>query len=252
MEKFKAKRDDDLKGVILAGGTGSRLKPLTIVTNKHLLPVYDKPMIYYPIETLKKAGITDILVVTGTAHAGDIFSLLGSGKNFGVNFTFRVQEEAGGIPQAIALAENFVGDEKFVSINGDNILFEDISSFVKEFEKGKEKSRVLIYETTKEEARKAGVAIIKGDKVVEVIEKPKEPPTNLVVIGVYMYTKDVFNVIKTLKPSQRGELEIADVHNHYIKQNSLVASKLKKDWLDAGSFEELLRANNIVASKNAK
>ncbi|MEM4256842.1 MAG: sugar phosphate nucleotidyltransferase [Candidatus Diapherotrites archaeon] len=238
-----------MKGVILAGGTGSRLRPLTIVTNKHLLPIYDKPMIYYPIETLKKAGITDIMVITGTAHAGDVFSLLGSGRNFGVKFTFKVQDEAGGIPQAISLAEDFVGNDKFVSINGDNILFEDITGFVKEFERGKEKSRVLIYETTKEEARKAGVAIMKGNKVIEVIEKPKEPPTNFVVIGVYMYTKDVFDVIRTLKPSQRGELEIVDVHNHYIKQNSLVASKLTKEWLDAGSFDELLRANNIVASK---
>ncbi len=246
VEKNQSKRGKSMKGVILAGGTGSRLRPLTTVTNKHLLPVYNKPMIYYPIETLKKAGIKDIMVITGTSHAGDIFSLLGSGKNFGVNFTFRVQEEAGGIPQAIALAETFVDNDKFVSINGDNILFEDISGFVKEFEKGKELSRVLLYETTKEEAKKAGVALLKGNKVIKVIEKPKEPPTNLVVIGVYMYTNDVFKVIRGLKPSQRGELEIADVHNHYIEKGSLVANKLTKEWLDAGSFDELLRANKIV------
>ncbi|MEK6958165.1 MAG: sugar phosphate nucleotidyltransferase, partial [archaeon] len=145
-----------MKGVILAGGFGIRLRPLTNVLNKHLLPVYNKPMIYYPIETLKQAGIKDILVITGTEHAGGVFALLGSGKQFGVNFTFRVQDEAGGIPQAIGLAEDFVGSDKFVSINGDNILFDDIKPFVQEFEKGNEKSRVLIYETTKEEAQKAG------------------------------------------------------------------------------------------------
>lgn len=238
-----------MKGVILAGGTGSRLKPLTTVTNKHLLPIYDKPMIFYPIETLKRAGIKDILVITGTSHAGDIFTLLGSGKEFGVNFTFRVQDEAGGLPQAIGLAKEFVGDDKFVSINGDNILFEDIGPFVREFEKGKEKSRILLYETTREEASKAGVAVLQGDKVTKVVEKPKDPPTNWVVIGVYMYTPHVFEIIKTLKPSARGELEISDIHNFYIKDGSLAASKLKKEWLDAGSFDELLRVNRFVGEK---
>ncbi len=238
-----------MKGIILAGGTGSRLKPLTTVTNKHLLPIYDKPMIFYPIETLKKAGIKDILVITGTSHAGEVFGLLGSGKDFGVHFTFRVQDEAGGLPQAIGLAAGFVGNDKFVSINGDNILFDDIDPFVKEFEKGNEKSRILIYETTKEEAGKAGVAVLEGEKVVKVVEKPKDPPTNWVVVGVYMYTPQVFDVIKTLKPSSRGELEISDLHNYYIKSGSLKASKLKKTWLDAGSFDELLRANRIVAEK---
>ena len=241
--------EEQMKGVILAGGFGTRLRPLTLVVNKHLLPVYDKPMIYYPIETLKKAGIKDILVVTGTEHAGDIFSLLGSGKDFGVKFTYRVQDEAGGIPQAIALAEDFVGSDKFVSINGDNILFDDIKPFVEEFAKGKEKSRVLIYETTREEAAKAGVAVLEGDRVVKVVEKPKNPPTNWVVVGVYMYTPEVFGAIKNLKPSARGELEIADVHNFYIKNGALRASRLKKEWLDAGSFDELLRVNRIVGEK---
>jgi len=221
-----------MKGIILAGGTGSRLKPLTTVTNKHLLPIYDKPMIYYPIETLKKAGA--------------IFSLLGSGKDFGVNFTYRVQDEAGGLPQAIDLAKEFVGEEKFVSINGDNIILEDISEAVNEFENGEEKSRVMLFETTKDEASKAGVAVLKGEEVKEVIEKPINPPTNWVVIGVYMYTSHVFEIIKTLKPSARGELEIADIHNFYIKTGSLKASKLKENWLDAGSFDELLRVNKIL------
>ncbi|MCR4368484.1 MAG: sugar phosphate nucleotidyltransferase [archaeon] len=241
-----------MKGIILSGGTGSRLGELTKSTNKHLLPIYDKPMIYYPIETLKQAGIRDILVITGTHHAGAIFALLGSGKNFGVNFTFRVQDEAGGLPQAIGLAKDFVDGDKFVSINGDNILFDDIGPFVREFEKGKEKSRILIYETTKEEAAKAGVAVLEGDKVTKVIEKPKDPPTNWVAIGVYMYTPHVFEIIKNLKPSARGELEISDIHNYYIKEGSLKASKLKKEWLDAGSFEELLRVNKFVGEKRGK
>jgi len=241
-----------MKGIILAGGTGSRLKPLTTVTNKHLLPIYDKPMIYYPIETLKKAGIKDILIITGTHHAGAIFSLLGSGKDFGVNFTYRVQDEAEGLPQAIGLAKEFVGKDKFVSINGDNIILEDISEAVKEFEKGKEKSRVMLFETTKEEASKAGVAVLKGEEVKEVIEKPINPPTNWVVVGVYMYTSHVFEIIKKLKPSARGELEIADIHNFYIKAGSLKASKLKENWLDAGSFDELLRVNKILGEKNLK
>ena len=238
-----------MKGVILAGGFGTRLRPLTLTVNKHLLPIYNKPMIYYPIETLKRAGIKDILVITGTEHAGGVFSLLGSGKQFGANFTFRVQDEAGGLPQAIGLAEDFVGNDKFVSINGDNILFDDIKPFVQAFESGNEKSRVLIYETTKEEASKAGVAVLDGEKVTKVVEKPKEPPTNWVVIGVYMYTQDVFKVIKGLKPSARGELEISDLHNHYIKQGSLAASRLEKEWLDAGSFDELLRVNKLVGGK---
>lgn len=241
-----------VKGVILAGGFGTRLRPLTLTVNKHLLPIYDKPMIYYPIETLKQAGIKDILVITGTEHAGGVFALLGSGKQFGVNFTFRVQDEAGGIPHAIALAKEFAGNDKFVSINGDNILFDDIGAFVKEFEKGKEKSRILLYQTTTEEARKAGVAVLEGDKVVKVVEKPKNPPTNWVAVGVYMYTPHVFEVIKNLKPSSRGELEITDIHNYYIKDGSLKASKLKKEWLDAGSFDELLRANNIVAESKKR
>src|SRR3989344_1856049 len=158
-----------MKGIILAGGNGTRLRPLTLKVNKHLLPIYDKPMIYYPIETLKNAGIKDILVITGTEHAGAVFSLLGSGKDFGVNFTFRVQDEAGGLPQAIGLAKEFAGNDKFVSINGDNILFEDIGPFVREFEKGNEKSRILLFETTKEEAQKAGVAVLEGDRVEKVV-----------------------------------------------------------------------------------
>ncbi|MEK6973435.1 MAG: sugar phosphate nucleotidyltransferase [archaeon] len=235
-----------MKGIILAGGKGSRLRPLTLVSNKHLLPIYDKPMIYYPLGTLKEAGIKDILIVSGKEHAGDVFALMGSGKEFGVKFTYKIQDEAGGIPQAISLAEDFVGNEKFVAINGDNIIFESISPFVKEFEKGKELSRVLLYKGTIEQAKKSGVAMLKGDNVLRVIEKPKEPKSTWAVIGVYMYTNDVFSVIKGLKPSARGELEISDVHNYYISKKALKASKLAKAWYDAGTVDELLEANNAV------
>lgn len=245
VDAFKA-GGEKMKGLILAGGTGSRLLPLTAVTNKHLLPIFNKPMIYYPIEMLKSAGVTDILVVTGTHHAGAIFSLLGSGKKFGVKFTFKVQDEAGGIPQAMGLAEEFVGGDRFISINGDNVVFESLRPFAQEFENGKEEARILLYETSKEEASKAGVAVLEGERVVQIVEKPREPPTNWVSVGILFLTPGVFEIIKTLKPSARGELEIADVQNEYIRRGTLKASKLKGEWLDAGSFDELVRANNIV------
>jgi glucose-1-phosphate thymidylyltransferase len=241
-----------LKGLILAGGTGSRLLPLTKVTNKHLLPVYDKPMLFYPIETLKKAGIKDIMIITGTHHAGAIFSLLGSGKDFGVNFSFRIQDEAGGIPQAIRLAKGFVGNDKFVSVNGDNILFDDLTSVFEEFKNGAEEARILLYRTTIEEAKKAGVAVLEGESVIKIIEKPEIPPTNFVSIGVLMFTPGVFDIIDTLKPSARGELEIADVQNEFIRRGTLKASKLTGTWLDAGSVEELNRVNKEVAEMSRK
>jgi glucose-1-phosphate thymidylyltransferase len=232
-----------IKGLILAGGTGSRLLPLTKAMNKHLLPVYNKPMIFYPLEALKSAGITDIMVVTGTHHAGAIFNLLGSGKDFGVKFTYRVQDEAGGIPSAIALAEGFVGNDKFVSINGDNIIFESLKPFVEEFEKGKEEARILLYKGTAEEAMKSGVAVMDGDRVTQLVEKPKEPPSNLISIGIYMFTPGVFDIIRTLNPSARGETEITHVNGEYLRRGTLKASMLKGKWLDAGDFEDLLHAN---------
>ncbi len=241
-----------MKGVILAGGTGSRLLPLTKTTNKHLLPVYDKPMIFYPLQILKDAGIKDIMVVTGTHHAGAIFQLLGSGHEYGVKFTYRVQDQAGGIPQAIGLAEAFVGDEKFVSVNGDNILFESIKPFVDEFEKGKEEARILLYKGSTEDARKSGVAVLEGDKVTKIVEKPKDPPSNWISIGVLLLTPGVFDIIKTLKPSARGELEISDVQNEYIRRGTLKASKLKSEWLDAGTIDELVRANEIVFEQDKR
>jgi glucose-1-phosphate thymidylyltransferase len=200
-------------------------------------------MIYYPIEALKSAGIKDILVITGTYHAGAIFSHLGSGKDFGVNFTYRVQDTAGGIPSAIGLAEDFVGQDKFISINGDNIIFESLAPFASEFERGDEEARIMLYTGTKEEAQKSGVAVMEGEKVVNLVEKPKTPPSNLISIGIYMYTPGVFDIIKKLKPSARGETEITEVNNAFLQRGKLKASRLKGNWLDAGDFEDLLHAN---------
>lgn len=202
-------------------------------------------MIYYPVQTLKEAGITDIMIVTGKDHAGDIFRLMGSGKDFGVKFTYKIQDEAGGIPQAIGLAKDFVGNSKFVSVNGDNILHGSIGEFAREFETGKEEARIVLYETTEEEARKAGVAVLDGEKVKGIVEKPSKPPTNWISIGVLMFTPGVFGIIEKLKPSARGELEIADVQNEYIRRGTLKASRFRGEWMDAGSFEELFRANNF-------
>jgi len=200
-------------------------------------------MIYYPIEALKSAGIKDIMVVTGTHHAGDIFALLGSGKDFGVKFTYRVQDEAGGIPSAISLAEDFIRKDKFISINGDNIIFESLKPFAEEFDKGKEEARIILYKGTLDEAKKSGVAVMQGDKVLDLIEKPPQPPSQLISIGIYMYTHGVFEIIKKLKPSARGETEITEVNREFLKKGTLKASLLKGKWLDAGDFEDLLHAN---------
>jgi glucose-1-phosphate thymidylyltransferase len=240
-----------LKGVILAGGTGSRLFPLTKATNKHLLPVYNKPMIYYPIEMLKSAGVKDILVITGTYHAGDIFSHLGSGKDFGVRFTYRVQDEAGGIPSAIGLAREFAGKDKFISINGDNIVFESLKPFADAFEKSDAEMQILLYEGTRDEAKKSGVAVCEGNKVKEVMEKPKEPKSNSIIVGIYFLSPGCFEVIEKLRPSGRGETEITDVQRHFLKQGKLRAEHLKGRWLDAGDFEDLMHAN-IETQKLAK
>ncbi|MBI4018217.1 MAG: NTP transferase domain-containing protein [Candidatus Aenigmarchaeota archaeon] len=232
-----------MKGVILAGGTAMRLRPLTLVTNKHLLPIYNKPMIFYPIETLKDAGIKDILVITGKEHAGAVFSLLGSGKEMGVNFTFKVQDEPSGIPSAIGIAEDFVGGDKFVAINGDNILTHPITRFVKEFEQGSEDARILLYKGTPEQAMKSGVAVLNGDRVVQLIEKPKSPPSTMISIGVNMYSPEAFGAIKQLKPSPRGETEITELNGYFLRKGTLKASVIDGHWLDAGTIEELMEAN---------
>lgn len=232
-----------MKGVILAGGKATRLYPLTEVTNKHLLPVFDKPMIFYPIETLKTAGIKDILVITGPEHGGAIFSLLGSGKKFGVNFTYKIQDEPVGIPSAIGLAEDFVGDDKFIAINGDNILTHSIKDFVDDFEKGQEEAMILLYKGTVEQARKSGVATLDGNRVVNLMEKPENPPTTMISIGVNMYTSSAFDVIRKLMPSARKETEITDLNGYFLKKGTLKAGIINGNWLDAGTKEELLEAN---------
>lgn len=239
-----------MKGVVLAGGLGTRLYPLTKVTNKHLLPVYKKPMIYYPIQTLVDAGIKDILIVTGGNSAGDFLKLLGNGREFGLkhlNYTY--QEGEGGIAEALSLAQHFAGNGKFVVILGDNIIEGSIKEEVKIFAKQKEGARILLKEV--DNPQRFGVAEIKGDRIIKIIEKPKDPPSNLAVTGIYMYDSYAFEIIKTLKPSGRGELEITDVNNEYIQKGMLTFGTLKGWWTDAGTFDSLIKAGNLVY-KNTK
>jgi len=239
-----------MKGVILAGGTGSRLDPLTKVTNKHLLPVYNKPMIYYPIESLIKAGIKDIMIVSGKGHAGDFLELLGSGQKFGARFSYAVQEEAGGIAQALNLARNFVDNEKVIVYLGDNILQDDITEAVEKFKQVTMGARIFLKKVENPEAY--GVALINDkNKIQNIIEKPKKFVSDMAVVGVYMYDNQVWDIIKTLKPSGRGELEITDVNNFYIKQGTMHYSILKGWWGDCGeSIDTWLQANNLVAQTN--
>jgi len=239
-----------MKGVVLAGGLGTRLYPLTKVTNKHLLPIFNKPMIYYPIKTLVDAGIKNILIVTGGNSAGDFLKLLGNGKEFGlkhINYTY--QEGEGGIADALSLAEHFVGNGRFVVILGDNIIEESIKDEVKIFSKQEEGARIILKEVERPE--RFGVAEIKNSKIVKIVEKPKVPHSNFAVTGIYMYDSYAFDIIKTLKPSERGELEITDVNNRYIKKGTLTYGMLKGWWTDAGTFESLIRANNLVYKKEA-
>ncbi len=228
-----------MKGIILAGGTGSRLMPLTKVTNKHLLPVYNKPMIYYPLQALIDAGIKDILIVSGPGHAGDFVNLLGSGKEFGVRLSYEVQDEAGGIAQALGLAEDFADDESVCVILGDNI-FEDKIEVI-DFKEG---ARIFLKEVS--DPQRFGVAEVSYEKVLNIEEKPKEPKSNFAVTGLYIYDKKVFDIIKILKPSGRGELEITDVNNHYVKEDKMDAKKLKGYWTDAGTFDSLYRASELI------
>ena len=230
-----------MKGVILAGGTGSRLYPLTKVTNKHLLPVYDKPMIYYPLETLINSGIKDIMIVSGKGHAGHFLELLGSGVDHGVHFTYEIQDKAGGIAQALSLAEDFVDGDSVTVVLGDNIFQDSIKEDVKSFKNG---AKIFLKKVP--DAHRFGVAELKGEKVIGIEEKPKVPKTNFAVTGLYIYDSDVFNIVKTLKPSGRGELEITDVNNYYINQGFMQYGVLEGFWSDAGTFESLLRAGMLV------
>ncbi len=236
-----------MKGIILAGGTGSRLYPLTKVTNKHLLPVYDKPMIYYPLNTLINAGIDEIMIVSGRGHAGHFLELLGSGAEFGVRITYEIQEEAGGIAQALNLAKDFADDGSIAVILGDNIFQDNVRDDVSNFSGG-----AMIFLKEVPDAHRFGVAELDVDKVIGIEEKPKAPKSNYAVTGLYMYDSRVFDVIRTLKPSGRGELEITDVNNYYIAEGQMGYKVLEGYWSDAGTFESLLRAGNIVQKYREK
>lgn len=239
-----------MKGVVLAGGTGSRLSPLTRVTNKHLLPVYDRPMIYYPIQALVTAGIHEILLVTGGKNAGDFLRLLGNGSEFGlkhINYTY--QEGEGGIAEALGLAEYFAGEDPICVILGDNIFENSVSKAVETFERQGEGAKILLKEVS--DAQRFGVAEIRGDHVVGIEEKPHNPKSNYAVTGIYFYDPTVFQKIRRLRPSGRGELEISDVNNFYIEEGKLTFDILDGWWTDAGTFESLLRANTFVATTGA-
>jgi len=235
---------DELRGVVLAGGTGSRLFPLTKVTNKHLLPVGHEPMIFHPIKKLIEAGIREILIVTGTEHMGAIVGLLGSGKDFGCEFTYRVQDEAGGIAQALGLARRFGRGGRLAVILGDNIFESSIAAFADSFRAQASGAKILLQEV--HDPGRYGVAVTEGKRVAKIIEKPKDPPSNLAVTGIYFYDQDVFEVIRTLKPSGRGELEITDVNNAYIARGDLTFDVLPGWWTDAGTFESLKHANELA------
>ncbi len=235
-----------MKGIVLAGGTGSRLYPLTKVTNKHLLPVGKKPMIYYPIEKLLAAGINTILIVTGTEHMGSVVSLLGSGKDFDCSFTYKVQDQAGGIAQALSLAENFSGGSSIAVILGDNLFEDSLTPFVRHFEEvqGEEGARIVLKGVPN--PTRFGVATLKGDRVIKIEEKPKAPETDWAVTGLYLYDAEVFEIIRTLKPSGRGELEITDVNNAYIDRGLMGYDLMDGWWTDAGTFESLSQANKLI------
>lgn len=235
-----------MKGVILAGGLGTRLMPCTKVTNKHLLPVYDKPMIYYPLKTLVGAGLSDIMIVTGGNNAGDFLRLLGNGSEFGLkDISYTYQEGEGGIADALKLAEDFADNDKIVVMLGDNVIESDITGAVKEFNRQEKGAKIFLKEVDNPE--RFGVAEIKDGRVINIAEKPEKPVSRYAVVGIYMYDNDVFKIIRSLKPSDRGELEITDVNNEYIKRGTMAYSILEGWWTDAGtSFESLFRASSLV------
>ncbi|MFC4103165.1 sugar phosphate nucleotidyltransferase [Paenibacillus xanthanilyticus] len=233
-----------MKGIILAGGTGSRLYPLTKVTNKHLLPVGKYPMIYHSIHKLIAAGIQDILIVTGRDHMGDVVNLLGSGYEFGATFSYKVQDQAGGIAQALGLAQSFVKDEPMVVILGDNIFSDDLTTYVENFKRQGTGAKILLKEV--HDPERYGVAELNGNLIVDIEEKPKQPKSSYAVTGIYMYDANVFNVIRTLKPSGRGELEITDVNNAYIQSGTLTYDLMNGWWTDAGTHESWAHANELV------
>ena len=240
-----------MKGIVLAGGTGSRLFPLTKITNKHLLPIYDRPMIYYPIQTLVDAGISEILIVTGGRNSGDFLRLLANGKQFGlqhINYTY--QEGEGGIADALGLAEHFADGQKICVVLGDNIIEGNIRAAADRFRQQDRGAHILLKEVP--DAERFGVAEVAGSRIVGIEEKPAKPKSNYAVTGIYMYDATVFDKIRTLVPSRRGELEITDVNNAYIKEQTMTFSYLEGWWTDAGTFESLLRAANLVAQSEAR
>jgi len=239
-----------VKGVILAGGLGTRLYPLTKVTNKHLLPIFDAPMIYYPIKCLVNAGVKDILIVTGGNNAGDFLKLLGNGKEFGLkhlNYTY--QEGEGGIADALGLAEHFAEGEKICVVLGDNIIEKNIREQAADFEKQKDGAMIILKKVS--DPKRFGVPVFDGKRIVKIEEKPAEPKSNYAVTGLYMYDSAIFDIIKTLKPSDRGEFEITDVNNCYIQKGNLVWRELEGWWTDAGTFSSLLSANKMVEETGA-
>jgi dTDP-glucose pyrophosphorylase len=250
MESYRVRHfavEVGMKGVVLAGGTGSRLFPLTKITNKHLLPIFDKPMIYYPIQTLVDAGIRDILIVTGGRNAGDFLRLLANGKDFGLShLDYTYQEGEGGIAEALALAEHFADGQKLCVILGDNIIEGSIRDAVEEFRKQPEGARILLKEVP--DAERFGVAEIQDGRIINIEEKPANPRSNYAVTGIYMYDATVFQKIRRLVPSKRNELEITDVNNAYIREGTMRFNFLEGWWTDAGTFDSLLRAANLVAA----
>ena len=241
-----------MRGVLLAGGTASRLRPLTKVTNKHLLPVYKKPMIYYPLETFIKAGIKDILIVTGGEHIGDFFRLLGSGKEWGAHFSYEIQEGNTGTGAALLLAKDFVRDGEFMVILGDNVVSEDVGKFVEEFraEKFKFKAKILVAKV--KNPQNYGVVVFKGKKIMDIIEKPQRPPSSYVNTGLWMFLPEVFGHLEQLKKSPRGEYEITDVLSMYAKEGLLSYSILKSHWTDAGTLESLYNATVLMRKLEQK
>ncbi|MFC7679251.1 sugar phosphate nucleotidyltransferase [Paenibacillus sp. GCM10028914] len=233
-----------MKAIILAGGTGSRLYPLTKVTNKHLLPVGRYPMIFHAVQKLRQTGLIDILIVTGKDHMGDVVNLLGSGREMGVSFTYKVQDEAGGIAQALSLAEHFVANDQMVVILGDNVFEDDITPFVNNFKGQNKGAKILIQQV--EDSTRFGVPELQGDQIISIEEKPQYPKSNYAVTGIYMFDHTVFDIIRTLKPSARGELEITDVNNAYIERGELTFDVLQGWWTDAGTHASLARASELA------
>ena len=238
-----------MKGIVLAGGTGSRLHPLTKVTNKHLLPIGEKPMVYYPIESLVASGITDIMIITGTDQVGNMLSLLGSGDNFGCQFTYRVQDRPDGVAGALSLCEHFVGDDSCVVILGDNVFSHNLKEDILEFEENLSNLKCRLFLKTVPDPSRYGIAKIEGKEITMLVEKPKEYISDLCVCGIYMYDSNVFSAIRSLELSDRKEYEITDVNDFYLKNGVVTYGMLPGMWTDAGTHASYQRANMLVAQE---